>query len=488
MRHHQDDSRLDDGGSQSDLTTQFWGATRNWISREHATIDPLEFDSQRSDRDPTGSLRAIRDGFASFRPSVRRDATGEIERTRQHGVVHHVPPIAPARDATLGELASGWTADDDDPLPVRRAVLPAGSPEEPTARQPVSRAAEGIDAGEPWWDDATADDVHAHDVDAFVPLTSTTSGRVGFDAVDPLLVRFGVLVLALLLLVPLALSLRSSDDGAIVTDPGVGVAPAGAAPIVDGAPPASDVVAAQVPGPAVAATDPSAGSPRPSVAAGDPGTVAPTSATPSVNDVIQLETPVTEPVTADESATVSAAAERLLPDCPQTYAAGVGDSWYRIADAAGITMTALLSENRATVETVILPGDVICLPGDAVIPVQPTTTTAAPTTVPATTVPATTLPPAPATTAEAQQIIRDVWPDELEQKALAIAWRESGYVATAYNGWCCYGLFQIYWTVHRSWLADMGITSASDLLDARTNAEAAYELYRRAGGWGPWGG
>ena len=91
-------------------------------------------------------------------------------------------------------------------------------------------------------------------------------------------------------------------------------------------------------------------------------------------------------------------------------------------------------------------------------------------------------------TAEAQQIIRDVWPDELEDKALEIAWRESNYIPTAYNGWCCYGLFQIYWSVHVSWLDDYGIYSSTDLFDARKNATAAYALYQRAGGWGPWGG
>ena len=323
-----------------------------------------------------------------------------------------------------------------------------------------------------------------------VPLTPVASrpASVGLSAVDPLLLRLGVLVMALILLVPLALSLRPHDEGAIVTEPGATVPAAGdapaivaaasptsAAPPATGAPFASEVVSNNV----VAQSSGSGISAK----TGDAGSVA--STTPTVGDVVQAEIDNS----GDEPVTVSASAERILPLCPQTYEAGVGDSWYRIADAAGITPSALLSENRATVDTVILPGDEICLPADATIPAQPTTTTAAPTTTaPATTAPPTTQPPSPATPAEAQQIIRDVWPDELEEKALAIAWRESGYVATAYNGWCCYGLFQIYWTVHRSWLDDLGITSADDLLDARANAEAALELYRRAGGWGPWGG
>ena len=84
-----------------------------------------------------------------------------------------------------------------------------------------------------------------------------------------------------------------------------------------------------------------------------------------------------------------------------------------------------------------------------------------------------------------KQIIRDAWPDELEARALEIAYRESRYVPTAKN-FCCYGIFQIYWNVHKSWLADIGITNDQQLYDPATNARAAYALYQRAGGWGPW--
>ena len=216
-----------------------------------------------------------------------------------------------------------------------------------------------------------------------------------------------------------------------------------------------------------------------------------TASSASVGDVVQIVG------SSSGVATASEPAERLIPACPQTYVAGAGDSWYRIAEAADVTPNALLDENRATVDTVILPGDEICLPSGATMPTQPTTTTAEPTTTQApattasaTTAPATTQPPTttPPTSSEVQQIIRDVWPDELEQRALEVAWRESGYIPTAYNGWCCYGLFQIYWSVHVSWLDEYGIYSSADLLDARKNATAAYALYQRAGGWGPWGG
>jgi hypothetical protein len=86
-------------------------------------------------------------------------------------------------------------------------------------------------------------------------------------------------------------------------------------------------------------------------------------------------------------------------------------------------------------------------------------------------------------------IIREVWPDEHEENALVVARRESRYVPTAIGGTrnCCYGLFQMYWSVHRSWLAKMGITEPSQLLDPRTKTEAALALFRRNGNsWRPW--
>lgn len=83
-----------------------------------------------------------------------------------------------------------------------------------------------------------------------------------------------------------------------------------------------------------------------------------------------------------------------------------------------------------------------------------------------------------------EQIIRDVWPDDIEDQALAIAFRESRLVPTARNS-CCFGLFQIHYAAHRGWLAQFGVTSPTDLLDPSTNAVVAFALYQAAG-WGPW--
>ena len=59
----------------------------------------------------------------------------------------------------------------------------------------------------------------------------------------------------------------------------------------------------------------------------------------------------------------------------------------------------------------------------------------------------------------AEAIIRDVWPDGLEDRAVLIAQRESSLQPDAYNGWCCYGLFQIYFDANRSFLASLGVTN-----------------------------
>jgi len=93
-------------------------------------------------------------------------------------------------------------------------------------------------------------------------------------------------------------------------------------------------------------------------------------------------------------------------------------------------------------------------------------------------------PPAPVASGDVESIIRDVWPDDLENEAVRIATRESRLVPTARNA-CCHGLFQIYYSVHRAWLGQYGVNSPSDLYDPRTNATVALALYNEAG-WGPW--
>ena len=151
--------------------------------------------------------------------------------------------------------------------------------------------------------------------------------------------------------------------------------------------------------------------------------------------------------------------------CPRTYIAQRGDSWWSIAQKSNATLNRVLKLNGAKTTSRILVGDEVC--------------------VPASSTPVTTTPSY--TQAEVIQIIRDAWPDELEEHALFIAHRESKYRAGAISGnKCCYGLFQIYYRWHKSWLLEIGVTTANQLLDPRLNAAAAYRMYQRNNGWGPW--
>jgi hypothetical protein len=93
-------------------------------------------------------------------------------------------------------------------------------------------------------------------------------------------------------------------------------------------------------------------------------------------------------------------------------------------------------------------------------------------------------PPAAPAAQSVDDMIRAAWPDDSEGEAVRIATRESRLQPDARNA-CCYGLFQIYFTVHRGWLAELGVTSAGQLLDAETNIAAALALFQRSG-WQPW--
>ena len=157
--------------------------------------------------------------------------------------------------------------------------------------------------------------------------------------------------------------------------------------------------------------------------------------------------------------------------CSLKYTVKAGDSWYGIASKVKVTPAALLKANKATTRTWLWPGQVVCLPKGAVV-AKP---------VPAVKL---TYPKVTYTAAQTAAIIRKVWPDNLEAKAIAIAQRESHLNNLAHN-WCCYGLFQIYFNASKAWLASVGVTNPSQLLDPNVAATVAYKLYLRSG-WAPW--
>lgn len=306
---------------------------------------------------------------------------------------------------------------------------------------------------------------------------------------DPFRARLGAALLGFVLLIPVAISLR--DGRQVIT---AAEAPGAVALIEPGRRTAS---------PATVTSDAPATAPT-SAAAEAPPVGAPAGAAFSAEPAPVATTPAADPTPA--AAEVAVPAERV---CPQRFTVRPGDYWIGLADAAGVTLRELLAANGATTSSPLYPGDEICLPAGARTPPSTTTTTAAPptTSAPTRTTPSTAPPPAPSTTrapapttaappttsAPARtytrdqiiQIIRDVWPDDQEERAILVVQRESNFRPTAKNS-CCYGLFQIYYQVHRSWLAGMGVTSAEQLYDPLTNVRAAYTLYQRSGGWGPW--
>ena len=426
---------------------------------------------------------------------------------------------APGDDAVpgLGAAARRWWNSTGRPATrthsgaTRSHFAPTGTRTAPR-RSPSHDRALDVEASAPWLDaDGTADDdaPGAWDDGWQQPDDRPRGG------VDPLLARFGGVAVVLTLLVPVAMSFTSDSDSgdALRTAEAPSALPSPVAevtanPTID-ALPAPDTAA---PLTAASITDPPVGA---GPAASTPAATGPATAP---------EPPVTEPAITEppaSTATASPKSESLADTrCGAEYEIVAGDFWIRLADGAGVDIADLFAVNDATSDTPLYPGRTICLPAGARTPPPPTTTppttppatqapsiasssgsrgttttattprsTAAPaTTAPATTVAPPALPPSSnASTDEVQAIIRAVWPDDLEERALEIARRESKFQATAKNN-CCYGVYQIYWSVHRRWLAGLGITSPEQLYDPTLNARAALTLYERAGGWGPWGG
>ena len=154
--------------------------------------------------------------------------------------------------------------------------------------------------------------------------------------------------------------------------------------------------------------------------------------------------------------------------CAATYTARRGDSWWSIARKSQTTLKQILKVNDASMSTLILVGREVCVPA---VPVAAAAKPVVSVKI--------------YSRQEVEQIIREIWPDDLEARALAIVDRESNLNPLAKNS-CCYGLFQIYYKYHKNWLPGVGVTSVNQLLDPRLNTLAAYTLYQRNNGWGPW--
>jgi len=153
--------------------------------------------------------------------------------------------------------------------------------------------------------------------------------------------------------------------------------------------------------------------------------------------------------------------------CTEFHRARQNDSWTRIAARYDISLKRLLSLNGAKSSTLILVGDQICTSDQPII----------------------VIPDVQYKRKDIVAIIREIWPDEHEENALFVAQRESKMKPNVVGGVndCCVGLFQIYYSVHRSWITKLGVTEPAQLLDPRTNTQVAYALFKRNGNsWKPW--
>jgi LysM repeat protein len=201
--------------------------------------------------------------------------------------------------------------------------------------------------------------------------------------------------------------------------------------------------------------------------------------------------PTTTTITTITTITTTTTTTTTLPPCGQRFEVRRGDSWYGLAEAAGVAVRDLLAVNGARPTSVLLPGDSICLPRGARRPPPPTTTTTTTTKAPVprsttTTTTTTMVVPTRASTDEVLRLIREVWPPERHDEAILIAQRESRLRSDVRNA-CCWGLFQINFQAHRTWLASVGVSEPVQLLDAATNVRVARALFLRSNGWGPWG-
>jgi LysM repeat protein len=380
-----------------------------------------------------------------------------------------------------------------DRFAIRRQQAKSAKSASSAARHPARPA------GSRTHDGMTLDDTRSIPV---VTVPGIDKVKDATQHVDPLLRRAGALAATIALLVPLALALRSGDDNptvesaATTTAAVVSVAPAIAATAAS-----SDTVAIAA---APASPAPVAKLSEATAATIDidalPAAVPAHTEAPKSTQAEVAAAPATRPaVQATASATPQTKVERTpatRPTCTKKYTVKAGDAWITIAKRFGVTVKELLKANGATATTGIYPGRDICLPATAATPTAPAP--AAPTPVgtvkpaqksaapkPATTTTAPYVAPRNYSEDEVAQIIRDVWPDDLEDEAIRIATRESNLVPTAKN-YCCYGLFQVYFRAHQRWLTQMGVTNANQLFDPRTNALAALALWNRSGSWAPW--
>ncbi len=198
---------------------------------------------------------------------------------------------------------------------------------------------------------------------------------------------------------------------------------------------------------------------------------------------------VVPPPPSTEESRSSSQQESSAPRCGLDYVVQAGDSWFGIASRAGVKAGPLAAVNGKTLGSPLKVGQTICLPEGARRPAATTTTRPPQPSGQATSVnDMRQVPYNPTrwyTPAEVEQIVRAVWPDNLENDALYVVQRESRFNPGSRSS-CCIGIFQINWRSHKKWLANYGVTNPAQLLDPEVNARMALVTWERSGSWRPW--
>lgn len=193
-------------------------------------------------------------------------------------------------------------------------------------------------------------------------------------------------------------------------------------------------------------------------------------------------------------AETSSQQDSSAPRCGLDYVVQPGDSWYGIASRAGVKAGPLAAVNGKTLSSPLKVGQTICLPEGARRPPATTTTTRPPQSSGAQSGSQTSandmrqVPYNPSrlySREDVEQIVRTVWPDQLENDALYVVQRESRFNPGSRSR-CCIGIFQINWASHKRWLANYGVTDPAQLLDPEVNARMALVTWERSGSWRPW--
>ncbi len=302
------------------------------------------------------------------------------------------------------------------------------------------------------------------------PRFYTRSDQARRAAADPLLTRLGLMFLLFVLLVPVALIVRSDGKHTVRT----GGLPGGAA-VVEPAPKATDAPTTGA-GPATTAGG-AVTYPVIDPATGQPVDIQASFAADPAPQQAQARSSQNASSQNASSQNASSGASRGSGGASSAQASGSssGSSGSKSSAPKATPTPTTRPRPKATPPPTTQPKP-------KPRPAPPTTQPKPKPTPPPTTQPA----PTSYTDAQVVAIIRYVWPDDQEDKAIAIAKRESNLKPWAKNS-CCYGLFQIHWQAHKAWLISIGITSPTMLLDPFQNARAALLLWQ-AGGWGPWGG